>query len=304
MGISLRIRFKHNMRIYLCSRLCKRIFVCRKSRRHIQNNRIFKSGILKNMQKRLMLLSLTLIANSAHALTCPSGYLAVSRDNNTIISTPCPSGYTATRTISHNCASTDSTCYPELLCTAGSYDLNVGSNTVPLWSTQFTTKTLKVKSGNTICYAQMAADTVSDRLKVKDSSGTTYSHANIYECKVNISTSGTNSYTTTTANSPNWTATVDGKTIKGISFCGNINSTVGTTKDILTVDSVTMTNNIYCWCRATSPYPSKWAYSTYFSANGYTSCYAYCSESCATRMGGTGSLDATLRSTIINSMTK
>lgn len=256
------------------------------------------------MYKTLTSLYLLLIACSAYGYTCPTGYLTVSRDNNTKISTPCPSGYTAMRTISHNCSATDSTCYPELLCTAGSYDLNVGSNTVPLWSQAFTTKSLKVKSGNTICYAQMAADTVSGRLKVKDSSDTTYSHANLYECKVNISTSGTYSYTAPTANSPNWTATVDGKTIKGISFCGNINATVGTTNDIITVDSVTMTNNIYCWCRAISPYVSKWAYSTYFQTNGYTGCYAYCSESCASRMGGSGSLDVTFRNTIVNSMTK
>ena len=238
------------------------------------------------------------------AATCPSGYLAVERSNNTKISTPCPSGYTATRTISHNCSSTDSTCYPELLCAGGSYDLNVGSNTVPLWSTQFTTPSLKVKSGNTTCYTPMAADTVSGRLKVKNASGTTYSHANLYECKVNISTTGTNTYIATTANSPMWSAVIDGKTIKGISFCSNINATVGTTKDKITVDSVTMSNNIYCWCRATSPYLSKWTYSTYFETNGYTGCYAYCSEACANRATGSGTYDGPFRNVLINSMSR
>ena len=247
---------------------------------------------------------LIIISTPALGATCPSGYLAVERSNNTKISTPCPSGYTATRTISHNCSSTDNTCYPELLCAGGSYDLNIGSNTVPLWSQAFTTKSLKVKSGNTICYAQMAADTVSGRLKVKDSSGTTYSHANIYECKINISATGTNSYIAATANSPNWTATVDGKTIKGISFCGNIDATIGTARDNITVDSVTMSNNIYCWCRATSPYPSKWVYATYYSTNGYTGCYMYCSQSCANRITNTGSYDVTFRNTIINSMSR
>ncbi|MBQ8255804.1 MAG: hypothetical protein IJY99_02455 [Alphaproteobacteria bacterium] len=256
------------------------------------------------MYKYFISLPLLLITCNAMTATCPSGYLAVSRDNNTKISTPCPSGYTATRTISHNCSATDSTCYPELLCTAGSYDLNVGTNTVPLWSTQFTTPSLKVKSGNTTCYTPMAADNVSGRLKVKNTSGVTYSHANLYECKVNISATGTNSYSVPTANSPNWTAVVDGKTIKGISFCGNISATVDTTKDIITVDTVTMSNNIYCWCRATTPYTSKWTYATYYSTNGYTGCYMYCSQSCASRLSGSGSLDTTFRSAMLNSMSR
>ena len=252
----------------------------------------------------LFLLSLTVIANSALGATCPSGYLAASRDNSTKISTPCPSGYTATRTISHNCSATDSTCYPELLCTAGSYDLNVGSNTVPLWSQAFTTKSLKVKSGNTICYAQMAADTVSGRLKVKDSSGTTYSHANIYECKVNISATGTNSYSVPTTNSPNWTATVDGKTIKGIAFCSNIASSVGTARDNITVDSVTLSNNNQCWCRATSPYYTKWIYATVFIDAGYTGCYKSCNEWCAQRAASTGTNDVTFRNALIKNLVR
>lgn len=257
------------------------------------------------MRQKYLFLLFCIFANfTAVAATCPDGYLAVSRDSNTIISTPCPSGYTAMRTISHNCSATDSTCYPELLCTAGSYDLNVGTNTVPLWSRAFTTKSLKVKSGDKICYAQMAADVVSGRLKVMDSSGTIYSHANIYECKINISSTGTNSASTMTDNRTNWTATVDGKTISGISACVATSGFIGDTASNIAFDSVTMSNNIYCWCRAVSPYVSLWTYATYYEAAGYTGCYRYCNGTCASRATGTGTYDVSFRTALINSMTK
>lgn len=255
------------------------------------------------MKQKYLFLLFYIFANfTAVAATCPDGYLAVSRDTNTIISTTCPSGYTAMRTISHTCNATDSNCYPELLCGAGT--LNLGETTIPLWSKQFTTPSLKIQSGGTICYTPMVVDTLSSRLKIKNSTGTVYSQANLYECKINISTSGTNSASATTANRSGWTATIGGKTVSGISTCGNMSSTIGSTSDNITVDSATMSNNIYCWCRATSPYVSKWTYATYYSTSGYTGCYQYCNSSCASRAGGSGTYDVSFRNALVNSMTK
>lgn len=254
------------------------------------------------MQKYLFLLFCIFANFTAIAATCPDGYLAVSRDSNTIISTPCPSGYTAMRTISHNCSATDSTCYPELLCGTGT--LNLGSTTVPLWSKQFTTPSIKIQSGGTTCYTPMLANTTSNRLKVKNSAGTIYSQANLYECKINISSTGTNSASTMTDNRTNWTATVDGKTISGISACVATSGFIGATASNIAFDSVTMSNNIYCWCRAVSPYVSLWTYATYYEAAGYTGCYRYCNGTCASRATDTGTYDVSFRTALINSMTK
>lgn len=254
------------------------------------------------MQKYLFLLFCIFANFTAIAATCPDGYLAVSRDSNTIISTPCPSGYTAMRAISNTCSATDSTCYPELLCGTGT--LNLGSTTVPLWSKQFTTPSIKIQSGGTTCYTPMLANTTSNRLKVKNSAGTIYSQANLYECKINISSTGTNSASTMTDNRTNWTATVDGKTISGISACVATSGFIGTTASNIAFDSVTMSNNIYCWCRAVSPYVSLWTYATYYEAAGYTGCYRYCNGTCASRATSTGTYDVSFRTALINSMTK
>lgn len=206
------------------------------------------------------------------------------------------------RTISHNCSATDSTCYPELLCGTGT--LNLGSTTVPLWSKQFTTPSIKIQSGGTTCYTPMLANTTSNRLKVKNSAGTIYSQANLYECKINISSTGTNSASTMTDNRTNWTATVDGKTISGISACVATSGFIGATASNIAFDSVTMSNNIYCWCRAVSPYVSLWTYATYYEAAGYTGCYRYCNGTCASRATDTGTYDVSFRTALINSMTK
>ncbi len=254
------------------------------------------------MQKYLFLLFCIFANFTAIAATCPDGYLAVSRDSNTIISTPCPSGYTAMRAISNTCSATDSTCYPELLCGTGT--LNLGSTTVPLWSKQFTTPSIKIQSGGTTCYTPMLANTTSNRLKVKNSAGTIYSQANLYECKINISSTGTNSASTMTDNRTNWTATVDGKTISGISACVATSGFIGATASNIAFDSVTMSNNIYCWCRAVSPYVSLWTYATYYEAAGYTGCYRYCNGTCASRATDTGTYDVSFRTALINSMTK
>lgn len=71
-------------------------------------------------------------------------------------------------------------------------------------------------------------------------------------------------------------------TVEGVGVCSN-NAGTSSTRDNLSFDTSSTTNNKYCWCKMISPAISKWVFSG-ASQTSEANCLKYCAASCAAAM--------------------
>ena len=71
-------------------------------------------------------------------------------------------------------------------------------------------------------------------------------------------------------------------TVEGVGVCSN-NAGTQATRDNLSFDVSSTTNNKYCWCKMISPAISKWVYPG-TSNTSEANCLKYCAASCAQAM--------------------
>lgn len=71
-------------------------------------------------------------------------------------------------------------------------------------------------------------------------------------------------------------------TVEGVGVCSN-NAGTSSTRDNLSFDTSSTTNNKYCWCKMISPAISKWVYSGGNKTSEAT-CLRDCAANCAAAM--------------------
>ena len=111
---------------------------------------------------------------------------------------------------------------------------------------------------------------------------TTGAHA-VTKCVALNTLNTTCTYTETASYSTDWanTCTSNGITtsIKGVAACSSDISGVGGTSSTLSI-SQNQDENVYCWCKMTSPAVSKWAFRASYTKG--VPCPEGCATSCAT----------------------
>ncbi len=80
---------------------------------------------------------------------------------------------------------------------------------------------------------------------------------------------------------PTWTSVCDSTGVSGTVFCSNQSATIGETNTAPT--SSLSEDNLYCWCKMTSPVTSRWTFA--MQAKSETECLYYCAFYCGRAIG-------------------
>lgn len=223
---------------------------------------------------------ISIIPLTANAVTCPSGYTAYDRSLQLSLSTTCPSGTTNIGTIPSSCTLSKD-CFPDMVCNAGFTDLKTSSGlTIPVYSTDSTSPSLRIALGGTTCHVPLVTGNATGAINIKYNN-TQYKTMPLSQCRKNLNSATGGTAPTVASNNINWSVNLGSETFKGIAYCGNEGTTTFNLVKSSISTSNTLTDNIRCWCRIYSPFPSNWVYVNYFSTNGSTGCNSWCAQACA-----------------------
>ena len=87
--------------------------------------------------------------------------------------------------------------------------------------------------------------------------------------------------------------------VRGIAMCADAEAGVQR-GDPFTNLNLSPGNNIYCYCRMTSPWVSKWIYMTKYASNDY--CFQYCVTVCGSRLTTTSTTYDAYKKAMFNSL--
>lgn len=226
--------------------------------------------------RHFLLIFLFILSVNAFASSCPNGYIALEKNNYTLVAAKCASNHTDIGALTGNCASNPTICMPEIVCSVVSTLKTENGLSLPLYSVQYTTPTIKIKVNDTVCYANLLAGVMSDTINIKYSENA-YHVVMLRRClafgSATVPVSDTPS-----ANTVAWTASAGDTKISGISHCGAISGSVGTTQAAITINDASSVNK-HCWCRIIHPSPSAWTFGVTYDTN--SACDTYCVQKCA-----------------------
>lgn len=237
------------------------------------------------MQRKMIIFIGLFLSNGAAATVCPTGTIAVNRNAAINLAPTC-----SYQTI----GIASSKDFPELACTSGTTEVkNKYGTIVSVYKDQYTKPALHIKQNDTECFINMVAGTADNTIHVKQGD-ITYSASELKLClSMNPDANTTQMYPS--ANTTNWSGITDTTTVTGISHCGATGTNIGDVTSAVSLSS-TATENLYCWCRMTSPVISHWVFSMQFASA--TNCDTYCVSSCAENFAG----NKTFRTALINSI--
>lgn len=239
------------------------------------------------MRRTLSLLIIMYCCGGARAATCPTGTIAITRNSAVELSPTC-----TYQTL--GIASSENS--PDLACAAGATVIRTNQDTATsLYREQYTTPSIHIKLGDTECFANLVVGAATDTIHIKHND-TTYYATELKLCGT-LDPDATTTKITPSTNTINWSGQTGNITVGGISHCGTSTGSVGDTISAVAL-SGTATENLYCWCRITSPAVSQWAYAAKYASS--TNCDTNCVTNCATKFAG----NTTFRTALFTSIGK
>lgn len=248
--------------------------------------------------KRETTLFLSLIILDAFAANCPTGYISYDYGANLLISAQCPSGTTQIGEVPASCENKDE-CFLDYICDAGVSKINTSAGvSVPLYLQKITSPSLHIAVDNEQCYAPLVEGAAAGAINVMYDDNV-YHATSLKQCMqgfdASIKPTGTYSQS---GNRVDWSVTAEGRTIHGVSYCGNGKPESGSLVDTVPNNSSNLDSNDYCYCRITVPFLSDWWYTTRYTKYGAAGCDTYCYAQCVESIKS----DLEMRTGLYNSM--
>jgi hypothetical protein len=235
----------------------------------------------------------------AFAASCPSGYISSNySDSDLVISASCGTGTTQIGEVSSTCNG-DEECFPDYVCGAGVSKVNTDAVvSAPLYSQKITVPSLNVSINSTVCYSPLIEGRTTNAIHMNHNDKVYYA-TSLKQCRVDFDSSvaPTGSYSQQ-GNRMDWSLTASGRTITGISYCGDKKPDSGDTVTSVSNSSTDLSANYYCYCRVITPFLSDWYYVTRYTKYGAEGCDTYCYAQCVDSMKSS----STMRAAIYNSM--